>query len=127
VRQHFGRYGTSVAAGLRMRHDHGSPFMCDDFQKELRFRGIESRPAFVRAPEINGCMERFFRTLHQQLLWVSSFKDAEAVRKAVAAEIAIYNENWRIDRHGTRPPAAARREKLAIKLSARYPQTTVQK
>ena len=65
-----------------------------------------------------GCIERFFRTLKEQLLWVRSFKDAEAVRKAVAAWVAIYNENWLIERHGHRPPAAARREKLAIKLPA---------
>lgn len=118
VRQHFGSYGSAVAAGMRMRHDHGSQFMSDDFQKELRYLGIESSPAFVRAPEGNGCIERFFRTLKEQLLWVRSFEDAEAVRKAVAAWVAIYNENWLIERHGHRPPAAARREKLAIKLPA---------
>jgi putative transposase len=118
VREHFGSYGAGVAAGLRLRHDHGSQFVSAHFQNEIRFLGIESSPAFVRAPEGNGCIERFFRTLKEQLLWVRSFKDAEDVRRAVAAWIAIYNENWLIERHGYRSPAAVRRELLAIKVPA---------
>ena len=44
--------------------------MSDDFQAELRFLGIVSLPAFVRQPKGNGCIERFFRTLKEQLLLV---------------------------------------------------------
>ena len=68
VREHFGAFGPQAAAGLRIRHDHGSQYMSDHFQKELRFLGMESSPAFVREPEGNGCIERFFRTLKEQLL-----------------------------------------------------------
>ena len=42
--------------------------MSGDFQKELRFLGIESSPAFVRASEGNGCAERFIRTLKENPL-----------------------------------------------------------
>ena len=55
VRGAFGAIGQSVAAGLSIRHDHGSQYMSGDFQKELRFLGATSSPAFVRAPEGNGC------------------------------------------------------------------------
>src|SRR3954447_18994171 len=58
VRQHFGGFGKAIARGLAVRHDHGSQYMSDHFQKELAFLGIESSPAFVRAPEGNGCAER---------------------------------------------------------------------
>ena len=34
VREHFGTYDAQAAAGLLMRHDHGSNFMSDDYQKE---------------------------------------------------------------------------------------------
>jgi putative transposase len=51
--------------------------MSDHFQKELKFLGIESSPAFVRAPEGNGCAERFIRTLKENLLWVRTFDTAE--------------------------------------------------
>jgi transposase InsO family protein len=52
-----------IGQGLAVPHDHGSQYMSDHFQKELTFLGIESSPAFVRAPEGNGCAERFIRTL----------------------------------------------------------------
>src|SRR3954467_7903454 len=54
VRQHFGGFAQAIARGLAVRHDHGSQYMSDHFQKELTFLGIESSPAFVRAPEGNG-------------------------------------------------------------------------
>ena len=50
---------------------------------ELRFLGIESSPAFVRAPEGNGCAERFIRTLKENLLWVRSFGTVEELRQAL--------------------------------------------
>ena len=50
-----------VAAGLSLRHDHGSQYLSDHFQGELRFLGIRSSPSFVAAPEGNGCAERFIR------------------------------------------------------------------
>ena len=72
VRRCFGAFGKQTAQGLAGRHDHGSQYMSDAFQKELAFLGIESSPAFVRAPEGNGCAERFIRTLKENLLWVRS-------------------------------------------------------
>jgi hypothetical protein len=34
--------------GLLARHDHGSQYVSDFFQDELKFLGIVSSPAFVR-------------------------------------------------------------------------------
>src|SRR5215208_6621814 len=49
VRRCFGAFAKEIARGLAVRHDHGSQYMSDAFQKELAFLGIESSPAFVRA------------------------------------------------------------------------------
>ena len=57
-----GPIGDGVADGLRLRHDHGSNYLADDFQQEVAFFGIESSPSFVREPEGNGVAERFIRT-----------------------------------------------------------------
>ena len=54
VRERFGPIGDGVARGLRLRHDHGSNYLADDFQQEVAFFGIESAPSFVREPEGNG-------------------------------------------------------------------------
>ena len=118
IRVHFGQFESGVADGLKLRHDHGSQFVSNHFQDEIAFLGIESSPSFVRSPEGNGCIERFFRTLKEQLLWVRNFKDAEEVRRAVLAWMALYNEHWLIERHGHRSPAAVRRELLAVKVPA---------
>jgi putative transposase len=37
VRQRFGAFGCQIAAGLAVRHDHGSQYVANDFQKELAF------------------------------------------------------------------------------------------
>ena len=113
VRRHFGGFAKDVARGLAVRHDHGSQYMARDFQKELRFLGIESSPAFVRAPEGNGCAERFIRTLKENLLWVRTFATVEELRRALLAFREAYNTAWLIERHGFRPPAALREEQLS--------------
>jgi len=118
VRKSFGAYGADVAQELKLRHDHGSQYMSDDFQKDIAFLGIEASPAFVRSPEGNGCIERFFRTLKEQLLWVKTFRKAEELRQAVAEWVALYNERWLIERLGHRAPAAVRCEMLALKVPA---------
>ena len=71
VGRHFGPAGADVAAGLKLRHDHGSNYMAEDFQREIALLGKEASPSFVRQPEGNGVAERFFRTLKEQLLWVA--------------------------------------------------------
>jgi putative transposase len=112
VAERFGAFQAGRAAGLRLRHDHGSVYMSDDFQAEIRFLGIESSPAFVRQPEGNGCIERFFRTLKEQLLWVRRFRDLEQLRAALEEFRDRYNQHWILERLGYRSPAQARRDFL---------------
>ena len=113
VRRCFGGFAQGIASGLAVRHDHGSQYMSGDFQKELRFLGIESSPAFVRAPEGNGCAERFIRTLKENLLWVRTFDTVEDLRQALLEFRDIYNTAWLTERHGFRPPSAVRRDQLS--------------
>ena len=37
VRRYFGGFAADIARGLAVRHDHGSQYMSDHFQKETRF------------------------------------------------------------------------------------------
>jgi transposase InsO family protein len=118
VRGSFGAIGQDVAKGLKIRHDHGSQYMSSDFQKEIRFLGAGSSPAFVRAPEGNGCAERFIRTLKENLLWVRWFETIEELRQALLEFQRTYNEEWIIQRHQYRTPAQIRREQTTIKKTA---------
>jgi putative transposase len=112
VRRHFGGFAQGIARGLAVRHDHGSQYMSEAFQGELRFLAVESSPAFVRAPEGNGCAERFIRTLKENLLWVRTFGTVEELRQALLDFRETYNSTWLIERHGFRSPAAVRNEQL---------------
>ena len=113
VRRRFGGFAQGIGRGLALRHDHGSQYMSDAFQTEIAFLGIASSPAFVRAPEGNGCAERFIRTLKENLLWVRSFDTVEELRQALLAFREIYNTTWLIERHGFQTPAAVRQSQLS--------------
>lgn len=108
VRDHFGVLRSAIADGLALRHDHGSVYLSADFQAEIAFLGMTSSPAFVRQPEGNGCIERFFRTLKEQLLWVRPFSTIEELRQALLAFKETYNREWLIARLGYRSPAQVR-------------------
>lgn len=111
VERTFGRYGEAIAgaSGLSLRHDHGSQFISDVYQDELRFLGIESSASFVREPEGNGCAERFVRTLKEQLLWLHHFDTVDELNRALTKFTERYNEQWLIQRHGHRSPNQQRR------------------
>jgi putative transposase len=86
--------------------------MSNHFQKELKFLGVESSPAFVRAPEGNGCAERFIRTLKENLLWVRTFDAVEDLRRALLEFRETYNNSWLIERHGYLTPEQFRQKQL---------------
>jgi transposase InsO family protein len=94
AREPFGGFSEGIALGVGLRHDHGSPFMSDDFQREVRFLGLESSPAFVREPEGNGSIERFFRTLKEQLLWVRHFDTLKPLAEALDEFRQRDTEQW---------------------------------
>ena len=113
LRERFGAFAKGVAAGLQLRHDHGSQYVSHHFQSEIRFLGIESSPAFVREPEGNGCAERFIRTLKENLLWVRRFNTVEELRLALIAFRQTYNQTWIIERHAYQTPAQVRAEQIS--------------
>ena len=113
VRERFGAFAEGVAAGLALRHDHGSQYLSHDFQAESRFLGITSSPAFVREPEGNGCAERFIRTLKENLLWVRPFATVEELRLVLQAFKELHNRTWIIARHGYQTPAQVRAGQIA--------------
>jgi transposase InsO family protein len=118
VRSCFGAFAEGIASDLKVRHDHGSQFVADDYQAELAFLGLESSPAFVREPEGNGCVERFIRTLKENLLWVHRFATIEELRQALHAFQDTYNQTWIVERHGYRTPAQVRAGQLGALVAA---------
>jgi transposase InsO family protein len=108
VRQRFGRLDAGAARGLALRHDHGSNFMSDDFQKQIKFWGMAPSYAFVGEPETNAVIERLFRTLKEQVVHGRIFQTIGEVRDAVRAFVVRYNAEWLIEKNGHRSPLDAR-------------------
>ncbi len=114
IRTIFGEFKEGIAQkeDLLLRHDHGSQFVSKVYQKEIRFVGVSSSPAYVREPETNGCAERFVRTLKEQLLWLRWFETIDDLNQALQKFMHDYNNSWILQRHGYLTPAQAR--KLAL-------------
>ena len=91
VRQQHGHLGRDAARGVQLRHDHGSCFMAEDFQTQIRAWGMTPSYAFVGQPQTNGVIERFFRTLKEQVVHGRVFQTLEGVRDAVRIFVARYN------------------------------------
>ena len=48
--------------GLSLRMDHGTQYLSDHFQNQLKYWGISPSFAFIEQPQTNGVAERFIRT-----------------------------------------------------------------
>jgi putative transposase len=105
-------FGGGRRRGLALRMDHGSQYLSDHFQNQLKHWGINPSFAFIEQPQTNGVAERFFRTLKEQVIYGRIFRNTEDVRQAVAEFVEIYNHAWRLERLGYMSPVEFRNSYL---------------
>ena len=105
---YFGSVRSDVGRGLRLRMDHGTQYLSDHFQNQLRFWGITPSFAFLEEPQTNGVVERFFRTLKEQIIYGEVFPTISELRKAITGFIHSYNHQWRLEKNGFLSPHQAR-------------------
>lgn len=120
VESQFGGVAADAARGVVLRHDCGSQYTSDDFQQEVRFLGLRASFAFVREPQTNGVVERFFRTLKEQVIYGRVYQDLAELRAAVQKFVNNYNGYWLLEKLGHLSPLQARtaRESQALALAA---------
>lgn len=104
VLEQFGSVECGAARGLALRMDHGSQYLSDHFQNQIKAWGIAPSLAFVSEPQTNGVAERFFRTLKEQAIYGRTFRTIEELRNAVIEFVARYNSHWRLEKNGGRTP-----------------------
>jgi hypothetical protein len=114
VAKHFGAVAENVAAGLVLRHDHGSNYMDEDFQDEIEFLDIESSPAFVRLPEGNRVTERVIMTLKGATALGPALPTVEAQREALAEFAVLYKASLLQERLGHEIPNQIGAEQKAL-------------
>ena len=124
-----------AARGIELRHDHGSQYLTDFFQSNARFHGFAPSPsahsaslrasagsgpsgfALLGEPQTNGVLERFHRTLKEQIIHGRTYQNlaqpfgrlrAEWLRAAVATFVHLYNHHWRLEKLRYQSPIQAR-------------------
>jgi putative transposase len=113
----FGHVGKDAARGLAVRMDHGSQYLSDYFQNQLKYWGIAPSLAFLEQPQTNGVAERFFRTIKEQAIYGRVFRTIAEVRQAVKEFVELYNQQWLVEKNGFLSPTQMR-EAFALKAAA---------
>lgn len=98
----------NAARGVELRHDHGSQYLTDHFQSNARFHGFTPSFALLGEPETNGVVERFHRTLKEQIIHGRSYKNLAQLRAATATFVHTYNHHWRLEKLRYQSPVEAR-------------------
>ena len=108
LRKIRGAVAKGLGQGIAIRHDWGPQYIAGDFKTELTFMGFKNSPAFVHEPQTNGVIERFFKTLKEECLWLEDFQGVDDARQIVGRWIELYNTEWLLERHRYRTPREVR-------------------
>jgi putative transposase len=108
-----GSVAADAGRGLFLRMDHGTQYLSDHFQNQLKYWGIRPSFAFIEQPQTNGVAERFIRTLKEQVIYGRVFQNLQEVRKAVRRFVDTYNREWLVEKKGFLSPRQARVQWLA--------------
>ena len=87
-----------AARGIELRHDHGSPYLTGYFQSNARFHGFAPSFALLGEAQTNGVIERFHRTLKEQIIHGRTCRNLAQLRAAVAIFIPQYNHHWQLEK-----------------------------
>ena len=108
VKSVFGSVEKGVAKGLMLRLDHGSANCSEYFRKEVSRLGVTLSYSYVQEPQTNGVVERFNRTLKEQVIYGRIFRNLDELRHAVLEFRGRYNRSWRLMKLGYKSPLEAR-------------------
>ena len=109
LQEQYGSVNQGVGFGLSLRSDHGSQYRSEYFIQQVKYWGITPSFGFVREPETNGVIERFNRTLKEQVIHGRVYKTIDELQVAIGLFIETYNEHWLLEKLDYRSPREARR------------------
>ena len=76
---------------LVLRSDNGLVFMAKSYRRTVSDYGLSQEFITPYTPEQNGVVERVFRTLKEECVWLQRFENLEQAEKAIAAWVERYN------------------------------------
>ena len=106
----YGSTSAGVARGLSLRMDHGTQYLSDHFTNQIKFWGIHPSYSFVAEPQGNGVVERFNRTLKEQVIHGRVYRNLDELRDAVRQFADRYNAQWLVEKNGFLSPNQAREQ-----------------
>ncbi len=78
---------------LEIRSDNGCHYGAKIFQEEIKRLGIRHTRTMVNTPKGNAVVERFFRSIKEECVWLNRFENFEQAKVAVDKWIENYNFN----------------------------------
>jgi putative transposase len=104
------RYGSltkGIASGLKIRSDLGTQYTSDYFKSAMNHLGVEISYSWAHSPECNGIIERFHRTIQEQVFDLHNFETIDEAINTIEQFINKYNEYWILERLGYQSPGEA--------------------
>lgn len=95
-----------------LRSDNGLVFLSKTFRAACKQYGLSQEYITPYTPEQNGMIERFFRSLKEECVWLQLFDDFEQARKAVVEWMTWYNTERPHQSLGYLSPAQFRAQPL---------------
>lgn len=80
-------------AAVTLRSDNGLVFASKAFQKTARGWNVSQEYITPYTPEQNGMIERWFRTVKEECIWLQNFDDIAEAQKVIGEFIEDYNNN----------------------------------
>lgn len=103
----------NVPDGLELRTDHGPQYTGADCEEMVVEKwGLLHTYAPVGRPTGNAVVERFIRTMKEEVVWLRDWESADELRTALAAWVKRYNERRPHQSLAWKTPAAFRTVKL---------------
>ncbi len=109
----MGTVAADAGRGLSLRMDHGTQYLSDHFQNQLKHWCINPSFAFIEQPQTNGVAERFIRIIKELLIYGRVSQNLQEVREAVRHFVDTYNREWLVEKNGFKSPWQARAQWLA--------------
>jgi transposase InsO family protein len=104
----------NVPDGVELRTDHGPQYTGSDCAELVEQWHLFHTYAPVGRPTGNAVVERFIRTMKEEVVWLRDWESIDELRTALDAWVKRYNERRPHQSLAWRAPAAYRAEKLAI-------------
>lgn len=108
----------AVPPGLELRTDHGPQYTGDACEKLATEWHLDHTFAPVGRPTGNAVVERFIRTMKEEVVWLRDWESADELRAALDAWVVRYNEQRPHQSLTWKTPAAYRADKGAVLLKA---------